>query len=62
MCDADGNITVIGKKPSSVNIFTYWDFDNDLDRFVKKYDLTPIKQSAYLRRRKMQWGYTKKYN
>ena len=29
---------------------------------TKKYNLTPIKQSAYLQRRYMQWGYTKKYN
>jgi hypothetical protein len=68
MCDTNGNITVIGKDPSSVNVFTYWasskwtSFKMDLDRFVKKYNLTPIKQSAYLQRRYMQWGYTKKYN
>lgn len=68
MCDTNGNITVIGKKPSSVNVFTYWDsskwidFNMDLNRFVKKYNLTPIKQTAYLQRRHMQWGYTKKYN
>lgn len=69
ICDADGNITVIGKNASSINAFTYWEdsgkwtsFKMDLDRFVKKYNLTPIKQLAYLQRRYMQWGYTKKYN
>ena len=69
ICDGDNHITIIGKNPVAVNVFTYWNsgnwhsFNIDLDKFIKKYNLEKINPtSPYLKRKYMQWGCTKKYN
>ena len=59
-------ITIIGKNPININEIAYWDvkefsdFMKDLENFSKKYNLEKIERnSPYIRRRNMQWGFYK---